>query len=173
MDRFYIAKLGKTVGLWGDLKLHLDTDFTKQFKIGQKFQSDIGSLTIADINLSRGTIRFYGYETLDSAKKLTNKRLYSTKQDTLKNCNLNDGEHFWFDIIGLIVVDGEERLGKVVDIQRMVGVDYLLIDTDQELVDSGMPKSFMVPYIPRYIIEADISSGRLSTKDTKEILEAS
>jgi len=173
MDRFYIAKLGKTVGLWGDLKLHLDTDFTEQFKVGQIFQSDRGSLTIADINLSRGIIRFYGYETLDSAKKLTNTKLYSNKQDTIENCNLNDGEHFWFDIIGLVVVESEEVLGKVTDIQRMVGVDYLMIETKQELIDSGMPKSFMIPYIPRYIIKADKLSGRLSTKDSREILEAS
>ena len=32
MDKIYIAKLGKTVGLKGQQKLHIDSDFPEQFK---------------------------------------------------------------------------------------------------------------------------------------------
>lgn len=31
-DKIYVAKLGKTVGLKGDLKLFIDSDFPEQFK---------------------------------------------------------------------------------------------------------------------------------------------
>jgi len=33
-EKFFIAQLGKTHGLRGDLKLHLHTDFPEQFKVG-------------------------------------------------------------------------------------------------------------------------------------------
>ncbi len=173
MDRFLIAKVGKTVGLWGDLKLHLETDFPEQFQISKTFQSSSGVLEIVDINLSKGLVKFRGYETLESAKRLTNTKLYADEEQTREECELAEGQHFWFDLIGISIYEDEELLGTISDIQRMVGVDYLIIDTDQKLRESGMVKSFMIPYIPRYVIELDSVKKRLLTKDTKEILEAS
>ena len=68
-DTSLIAQIGRTVGLWGDLKFHIHTDFPEQFKIGKTYNTDRGDLTIADINAKRGTIRFQGYESVDTAKK--------------------------------------------------------------------------------------------------------
>ncbi|MEA3490780.1 MAG: ribosome maturation factor RimM [Campylobacterota bacterium] len=173
MDRFIIAQIGKTVGLWGELKFHLYTDFPEQFKIGQTYQSGRGSLEILDIDQSRALIKFRGYETVESAKKLTNTKLYADKKQTLQNCILSEGEHFWFDMIGVSVLEDDEVLGSVTEIQRWMETDYLLVQTNQQLVNAGMPSSFLIPYIPRYIIEMDSVSNTLLTQDTKEILEAS
>ncbi len=172
-EQFFIAQVGKTVGLWGDLKFHLHTDFPEQFKIGQSYQSSRGDLEILDINMVRGIIKFRGYESLDSAKKLTNAKIYISKEDTQKSCELNEGEHFWFDIIGSTLLQDDEVLGTVTDIQRMLDVDYLLIKTDDKLVKDGLSSSFLVPYIPRYIIKSDTSTSQILTQDTKDILEAS
>jgi len=172
-EQFFIAQVGKTVGLWGDLKFHLHTDFPEQFKISQSYKSDRGILEILDINLTRGIIKFRGYESLESAKKLTNAKIYSSKEATEKNCELKEGEHFWFDIIGSTVFDKKELLGVVTDIQRMLDVDYLVIKTDSKLVKEGFSSSFLVPYIPRYIIQSDTTTHKIFSQDTKDILEAS
>ena len=173
MDRFFIAQLGKTVGLWGDLKLHLHTDFPEQFKIGQTYQSDRGSLEIIDINHKRNSIKFRGYETLESAKKLTNAKIYADKQHTIENCDLQDDERFWFEVIGAEVWESGSLLGIVSEIQRLMDTDYILVDTDKSLVDDSLPNTFLIPYIPRYIVEMDRSSQKIYTKDALEILEAS
>jgi len=173
MQKFFIAQIGKTVGLRGDLKFHLHTDFPEQFKAGRHYQSDRGDLEIVHIDPVRGTIRFRGYESRESAKKLTNAKLYADEAQTLENCQLKEGEHFWFEIIGASVMQGDELLGKVTEIQRLMDTDYLLVETDSRLVEAGLPGNFMLPYIPRYIIEADTKSGKIFTKDAKEILEAS
>jgi 16S rRNA processing protein RimM len=172
-EQFLIAQVGRTVGLWGDLKFHLHTDFPEQFIVGQSYKSDRGLLEILEINMVRGIIKFRGYETLDSAKRLTNAKIYATKDDTQSNCQLNDGEYFWFDIMDSTLLQDGEVLGVVTDIQRMLDVDYLVIKTDKLLVDSGLPNSFLVPYIPRYIIKSDVSTKEIFTKDAKDILEAS
>ncbi len=173
MEKFFIAQIGKTVGLWGDLRLHLHTDFPEQFKIGQIYQSDRGDLEILTIDPVHHTIKFRGYETLESAKKLVNAKLYTDKEKTLENCQLKEGEHFWFELIGSSVVEGDEVLGKVTEIQRLLDVDYLLVETDKHWIDTGLPSSFLIPYIPRYILEADSDAKKIFTKDTKDILEAS
>ena len=107
-DNSLIAQIGRTIGLWGDLKFHLHTDFPEQFKIGKTYKSSRGDLTIADINFTRGIVKFRGYESIDSAKKLTNVKIFSDEADTKANCDLKEGQHFWFDIIGCTVKQGDD-----------------------------------------------------------------
>ena len=172
-EQFYIAQIGRTIGLWGDLKLNLHSDFPEQFKVGTTFKSDRGDLTISDVNFKRGIIRFQGYESIDSAKKLTNAKMYTDLEKTKENCPLEKGQHFYFDIEGCMVVQGDLVLGVVDDIQRMVDTDYLVIKTDEKLVEEGFSKSFLLPYIDRYILNTDIETKKIYTKDAKDILEAS
>ena len=172
-DNSLIAQIGRTIGLWGDLKFHLHTDFPEQFKVGKTYKSNRGDLTIADINHKRGTIRFLGYESIDSAKKLTNTKLYANEEQTKENCELGEGQHFWFDVIGCIVKQDDEVLGLVDDIQRMADTDYLAVKTDAVLIEAGLSKQFLLPYIERYIIKVDTEEKIVYTKDAKDILEAS
>jgi len=172
-EQFLIAQIGRTIGLWGDLKFHLHTDFPEQFKIGNTYKSSRGDLTIADINFIRGTIRFTGYESIDSAKKLTNTKLYMDEAQSKEKCDLKEGQHFWFDVIGCVVKQNDEVLGLVEDIQRMGDTDYLAIKTEDTLVEEGLSKNFLLPYIERYIIKVDTDEKTVYTQDAKDILEAS
>ena len=172
-DDSLIAQIGRTIGLWGDLKFHIHTDFPEQFKVGSTYKSNRGDLTIADINFTRGTVKFRGYESIDSAKKLTNIKIYASIEQTKENCDLKKGEHFWFDVIGCSVKQGDEVLGIIEDIQRMGDTDYLLLKTDDALVKADLPKTFLIPYIDRYVLNADIEEKTVYVKDAKDILEAS
>ncbi len=172
-DNSLIAQIGRTIGLWGDLKFHLHTDFPEQFKIGNTYKSDRGDLTIADINFTRGIIKFRGYESIDSAKKLTNVKLFANIEQTKENCDLKEGQHFWFDVIGCNVKQDDDVLGLVEDIQRMGDTDYLVIKTEDSLVKDGLSKNFLIPYIERYVINVDTDAKIVFTKDAKDILEAS
>lgn len=172
-DDSLIAQIGRTIGLWGDLKFHLHTDFPEQFKVGNTYKSNRGDLTIADINFTRGIIRFTGYESIDSAKKLTNTKLYANEKQTKETCDLEEGQHFWFDVIGCVVKQDDEVLGVIEDIQRMADTDYLSIKTDDVLVEAGLSKNFLVPYIDRYVIKTDTEEKIVYTQDAKDILEAS
>ena len=172
-DASLIAQIGRTVGLWGDLKFHIHTDFPEQFKVGQTYKTNRGDLTIFDINENRGTIRFQGYESIDSAKKLTNVKIFADIAQTKENCDLDEGQHFWFDIIGCAVEDEGLVIGTIEDIQRMGDTDYLVIKTDESFVKEGLSKTFLLPYIDRYVVKADVESKLVYTKDAKDILESS
>jgi 16S rRNA processing protein RimM len=173
MKKFFIAQVGKTHGLYGDLKLHFHTDFPEQFKVGYSFDSSRGSLEILRINLKRGIVAFKGYEGIDYAKKLTNTKIYSTLEETKQRCDLKDGEHFWFEIEECSVIEDGEVLGKVTEIQRLADVNYMYINTDKKLVDRGFSTTFLVPYIERYVLKTDVETKVVSVVDAKEILEAS
>ena len=172
-ERFFIAQVGKTVGLQGDLKFHLHTDFPQQFLKGVTLQSDRGPLTILSYNPQRNLIRFEGYESPESARRLTNARIYSDEAQTRELCPLKEGEHYWFEIVGSDVMEAERLLGRVAEIQRMLDTDYLRIATDPALVEAGRPKEFLLPYIPRYILSFDPETKRLAVRDALDILDAS
>ncbi len=172
-DHSLIAQIGRTIGLWGDLKFHLHTDFPKQFQVGKTYKSSRGELTISDINEIRGTIRFVGYESIDAAKRLTNIKIYADEEQTRINCDLQEGQYFWFDMIGCKVQQDDYVLGQITEIQRMADTDYLMIETEKVLMQSGLAKSFLVPYINHYILNVDIEGKTVYVKDAKAILEAS
>jgi len=172
-QKFFIAQVGKTHGLHGDLKLHLHTDFPEQFQIGNSFDSSSGRLEISRINLDRGIVAFRGYDGVDYAKKLTNTKIYASLKETKERCQLKDNEHFWFELEGCDIIENGELLGKVAEIQRLADVDYLFIQTDKVLLDNELPKSFLIPNILRYIVSVDIDSKTITVIDAKEILEAS
>jgi len=172
-QKFFIAQVGKTHGLHGDLKLHIHTDFPEQFQIGNSFDSNSGRLEISRINLDKGIVAFKGYDGVDYAKKLTNTKIYASLEETTQRCILKEGEHFWFELERCSIVENGELLGKVTEIQRLADVDYLFIETTQSLVDNEFAKSFLVPNIDRYIISVHINSKIITTIEAKDILEAS
>jgi len=169
-NKLEIAKLGKSWGVKGWQKIHLLTDFPEQFKAGKTFESDKTSLTIEKIDLKKGLVKFEGVNTPEEAKKLTNRKLYTTIEKTKEEIELDEDEYFWFDIIGSDVYENGERLGKVTEIQR-ADIDYLVINTSEELQKEGYPKRFLIDF-SRNVSNVDIQNKKIETQQAKVLLES-
>ncbi|WP_456488462.1 ribosome maturation factor RimM [Caminibacter pacificus] len=165
-----IAKLGKSHGVRGWQKIHILSDFPEQFKPGSTFKSDREDLTIEKIDLKRGLVKIKGINTPEDAKKITNRQLYTTEEETRENIKLKEGEYFWFDIVGCDVYEDGKRLGRVKEIER-ADVDYLLINTDEELVKEGYPKRFMIDF-KRHVKDVDIQNKKITASGAIDILES-
>ncbi|ADG94159.1 16S rRNA processing protein RimM [Arcobacter nitrofigilis DSM 7299] len=173
-NKIYVAKLGKSVGLNGEIKIFLDSDFPEQFKKGAIFITNKGnSLTVNSFNESRGTINFVEINNIDDAKKLTNQQLFTSQENTKENCKLNKDQFFWFDLIDCMVFENEENLGTIIEIHRYPLGDYFEIKTETSLVEKNLPKTFLLPYEKNYIKSVDIKSKKIEAKDAKAILENS
>lgn len=174
-----VAKIGKTNGVYGGLKLHLLSDFPQILSQDINFIAKSSGFKPQELNLKiksyqNGIVIFEGYESKESAGALTNFILYASKEDTKKYCTLKEGEAFWFDVIGMEVIEGEELLGKVIEIERIGAVDYLVIASNlslPSLPQEKLAKTFMLPYIDRYILE--MKEGKIYTQDAKDIWFAS
>ncbi len=173
-DLVYVAKIGKTVGLKGELKFFIDSDFPEQFKKDAVFTTNKNiQIKIERYNEANSTVKFYDYDDIDIAKKLTNSLLYTTKEETSKNCGLDEDQYFWYDIIGCEIKENDQIIGTVKDVQRFAIDDFLFITTSEELVKKEYPKSFLIPYIDRYVVNVDIENKTITTKDCLEILQNS
>ncbi|MDY0116147.1 MAG: ribosome maturation factor RimM [Sulfurimonadaceae bacterium] len=170
----HIATLGKTVGLKGEMKFHIQSDFPEQFVKGASFYINKNeTLTISTINLERGLVKIEGYDNPESAKKLTNTKLYTTLDKTRDAVRLGKDEYFWFDIIGCTLYENSKLLGKIVEVERIAITDYLVIETDVKLVNEGFVKSFLVPYHKNFIASVAIDTKVIEAIGAFDILEAS
>lgn len=170
-----VAVLGRLVGLKGELKLHLECDFPEQFRKGKTFTTQKGeTLEVFSYHQARSLISFVGYLDRESAAKLVNTQLFTSKETSLKECALQKDEFFWFELIDARVIDEDGTLlGTVDEIERIVTTDYLVVRTDAELVKKGHVTSFYLPYIERYILSFDPSAKEIRSKDALGILENS
>ncbi len=159
----HIATLGRTIGLSGEMKIHLHTDFVEQFTTSQTFfTKDRVPLTFSYINMQRLTIKIDNIESVDLCKKYVNTKIYTTYERTREVCKLKDEEYFWFDIIGLDIVDSGINFGKVIEIERIGAVDYLLIKHTKE---------FLLPYHKPFVVSVDLDRGVIYTDGAADLLE--
>jgi 16S rRNA processing protein RimM len=174
-NNIYVAKLGKSVGLKGHLKLHIDSDFPEQFVKDAIFKTNRNiELKVVEYNKNREMILFENYQDIDLSKKLINQELFSNPEQTRINCNLKENEFFWFDLIDCDVYEDDLKLGMVKDIHRYPISDYLEITTDASLVEKKLPTTFLLPHLfDKYIVSVDIENKRINTKSAYEILENS
>lgn len=155
-----VAKLGRTVGVQGFVRLHNLSDFPEQFECGASF-FDKNSRVLKIKARNAQSVLFEGFESLECAKTLVNLELFQSVEKSRASCKLGDDEFFYFDIIGLEVFENGLLLGVVKDILP-AGNDLLLIKSDESLVKKGFVSEFYLPYVDFYI-----KSVELGAKDSK------
>lgn len=209
-----VAKCGKSIGLKGEIRLIVYSDFDEIWQKGnvflcksdsaldsaldsQKSRDDLGEshessaffLTLKSFNPHKQSAFFDEINSVECAKNLTSMLLYSSEFLTQKYCTLGENEHFWFEIVGMSVVDNGEIVGAVSDIERIGSVDYLLVATNPAILAKYphiKAKKFYIPYIPRYIVRIDKNAiqnppqthkdspkGTIFVRDSLGILEES
>lgn len=171
-----VAKIGRLVGVNGGLKLHIMSDFPSIFVPKASFHTkSLGTLCIHSFNLAKNLVQFEGYVSRESAAKLVHCELYSTLEESKAMCELKEGEFLWEEIIGANVCDrsenGELKLGKIKDIERIGTLDYLLVATDSALVSKGLNKQFFIPNIEHFVLS--LSPNGVFTHNALGILEQS
>lgn len=170
----HIATIGKTVGIRGDMKLHIKSDFPEQFKVGATFLiNKKDRITLTDVNLDRLLVKVNNLSNPQDCKKFTNAKLYTTYEETRKNCHLEEGEYFYFDLEDCKVYEGSKLLGKVDDVDRIASTNYLNIVTDESLVKEGLSKSFLVPFVAPFKVSVDIDKKSIVLDGALDILKAS
>lgn len=160
-----VAKLGRTVGVQGFVRLHNISDFPEQFECGASF-FDKNSRVLKIKARNAQSVLFEGFESLECAKTLVNLELFQSVEKSRTSCKLNEGEFFYFDIIGLEVFENGLLLGVVKDILS-AGNDLLLIKSDESLVKKGFASEFYLPYVDFYV-----KSVELGAKDSKGDLQS-
>jgi 16S rRNA processing protein RimM len=174
-NKICIAKIGKTVGLKGELKLHIQSDFPEQFCKNAIFTTSKNiKLTIESFIFQSKVIKFKEFNSINEACKLINQEIFTTKKLTKDICKLDKNQYFWFDLVGCKVIENDIELGKIKEIQRYPQCDYFEISTSSDLIiKKKMPKVFLLPYTSNYIKNVNLNDKIINVQNGFDILETS
>lgn len=113
-------------------------------------------LTLKYLHTSKNVAEFQELTRREEAEILCNMFFYSTIDDTRELCALDEDEFFYFDIIGMHVVEDGVEIGIVKEIQEIANTHYFVLD-----------KHFLIPYIDRYVLSIDLDKRQIITKDAR------
>ena len=165
-----VARLGRVVGVKGFVRLHNFSDFPQQFKRGVSFfDKENKAYTIKE--RQGENVLFEGFESVEATKNLVNLELFQSVEESRKSCKLKKDEYFYFDIIGLKVLENELLLGVVKDILESRN-HLFLIKSDENLVKKGFASEFYLPYMDFYIEKIDLQEGKICAKNALNLLES-
>ncbi|MFP4331847.1 MAG: ribosome maturation factor RimM [Campylobacterales bacterium] len=167
-DALVVAKIGKSFGLFGELRLHLLSDFPELFVKGAIFECE-NHPPLEIEHYHDGKVKFLGINTKEDASYLTNRQLYMSKEKTEEIVPLGEDELFYHQIDGFVIVDEGKTIATIKDIERIGNIDYFIVTPEVE----GFTKGFMIPYIDRYVIKIDKEKKEIITKDCFGIMEES
>ena len=157
MDKKYIecGKIINTHGCRGGLKVEPWCNSAEDFTALERLYIQTKS-GYAEYNVTKASV-FKQFVILDlkeisdmeTALSLKNVTLYADRDDF----ELEDGEFFLTDIIGLDVIDAESGkvYGRISDIINRGASDIYVVDTPNG--------ERMIPAVDEFIVEIDISSG--------------
>ena len=157
MDKKYIecGKIINTHGCRGGLKIepwcNSAEDFTalKRLYIQKKNEFIEYTVSRASVFKQFVVLDLAEIDDMETALSLKNVTLYANRDDF----DLDDGEFFLSDIIGLEVIDAENGkvYGKISDIINRGASDIYVVDTP-----TG---ERMIPAVDEFIVEIDINCG--------------
>ena len=153
-----IGKIAQTHGLKGEVKIKTDSDFiSERYKVGAtvyyKEKENYKPLVIKSHRsmLNYELVLFEGIDSIEKVTPYLGKTLYGERDKNL----LDEGEHFYSDLIGMDVYQDGVLKGQVKEIKEYPQYDYLSIVS----LDN---KEKLVPLLEEFIEEIDEEKNRIT-----------
>ncbi|NJC98549.1 MAG: 16S rRNA processing protein RimM [Anaerolineales bacterium] len=150
-----VGFLRRPHGVKGEIIMDLHTDFPERMKKGRKLfvGEDHKPMILASVRThgSGLLVRFSDVDTPEEAGLYRNQWVYVQTKDV----PLPEGQHYKHELLGLNVVDENDRpLGELVEILETGANDVYVVRDD-----AG--KEILLPNIPSVILDLDIGRGLL------------
>lgn len=150
MRRIEIGRLGKAYGMAGGLKFRGETVI---FELERVYLEGLGYRAIEEIEEQGNemVLHLAGVESRQEAEQLAGLRVYADQEDLPA---LEEGEYYYFELIGRpVFVDGQP-FGEVVDVED--GAQERLVIKARGASLRAQSKTYMVPFQAPYVrVEAD------------------
>lgn len=151
-----IGTITQPFGIKGEMKVYPHTDDPARFKklkkiyVENKTGYDEYEIESAKMSLPLVIIKLKGFDTPEAVRVLRQCDIYVSRDDAAP---LKEGEYYFADILGLKVIDEDEKpLGCITDILETGANDVYEITSDDG-------KKILLPAIKECILNIDIESS--------------
>lgn len=160
MEQIALARIVKTHGTQGEVKVRTfsgEVDHLLSLpEVEIRGERERFSLAIETIRTSGDAllIRFRGYDTIDRARGLVGCEMWADRSYAVP---LGRDEYYVCDIVGLDLVEGEQRIGRIVAVIDGTQAPLLEVEMDG--------KNVLVPFMERYIGSIEIDKRRVEIRN--------
>ncbi len=159
-DWIEIGTLLKPVGLKGEIRVFVQTDFIEQrFKVGETVyyqdQNRYLPLEIESMRLHKeqAVLRFKGYPSLEAVAAFNQKKLFIHRQ---QRHELAVDDYYFDELLNLEVYQNQQYLGKVIEVFEQPASTILRIQTDTNV--------FLLPFVKAFVQAVDLKAGRIDVQ---------
>ncbi|RSJ75552.1 Ribosome maturation factor RimM [Streptococcus cristatus] len=163
MNYFNVGKIVNTQGLQGEMRVLSVTDFAEErFKKGNKLALfDKKDQFVMDVEIAShrkaknfDIIKFKGMYHINDIEKFRDFSLKVAEEDLT---DLEDGEFYYHEIIGLEVYENDVLLGTIKEILQPGANDVWVVKRKGK-------RDLLLPYIPPVVLGIDIEQGRVDVE---------
>ena len=163
MNYFNVGKIVNTQGLQGEMRVLSVTDFAEErFKKGNTLALfDKKDQFVMDVEIAShrkvknfDIIKFKGMYHINDIEKFRDFTLKVREEDLT---DLEDGEFYYHEIIGLDVYEGDSLIGQVKEILQPGANDVWVVKRKGK-------KDLLLPYIPPVVLDVDVAAGRIEVE---------
>ena len=163
MNYFNVGKIVNTQGLQGEMRVLSVTDFAEErFKKGNKLALfDKKDQFVMDVEIAShrkvknfDIIKFKGMYHINDIEKFRDFSLKVREEDLT---DLEDGEFYYHEIIGLEVYENDILLGTIKEILQPGANDVWVVKRKGK-------RDLLLPYIPPVVLGIDIEQGRVDVE---------
>ncbi len=163
MNYFNVGKIVNTQGLQGEMRVLSVTDFAEErFKKGNKLALfDKKDQFVMDVEIAShrkaknfDIIKFKGMYHINDIEKFRDFSLKVAEEDLSE---LEDGEFYYHEIIGLEVYENDVLLGTIKEILQPGANDVWVVKRKGK-------RDLLLPYIPPVVLGINIEQGRVDVE---------
>ena len=163
MNYFNVGKIVNTQGLQGEMRVLSVTDFAEErFKKGNILALfDKKDQFVMDVEIAShrkvknfDIIKFKGMYHINDIEKYRDFSLKVAEEDLT---DLEDGEFYYHEIIGLEVYENDVLLGKIKEILQPGANDVWVVKRKGK-------RDLLLPYIPPVVLGINIEQGRVDVE---------
>ena len=163
MNYFNVGKIDNTQGLHGEMRVLSVTDFAEErFKKGNILALfDKKDQFVMDVEIASHRkvknfeiIKFKGMYHINDIEKFRDFTLKVREEDLT---DLEDGEFYYHEIIGLEVYENDVLLGTIKEILQPGANDVWVVKRKGK-------RDLLLPYIPPVVLGIDIEQGRVDVE---------
>ena len=153
-----VGVISSTHGVRGEVKVFPTTDDPERFRLLKEVLLDTGreklSLKIQNVKFFKNMVilKFEGYDNINQIEMYRGKELWIRRDQAVE---LKENEYFIADLVGLTVIDDEEKvLGTLTDVIQTGANDVYAVK-----LENG--KEDLIPAIRQCILKVDLEAGMM------------
>ena len=163
MEKIKIGKIVNAVGLKGEVKVYNYSDSEEIYVITPAIYAGDKLLDIENVRMQKNMVilKLEGINDRNAAEAAKGTELFITEDDLPE---LEEGEFYVRDLIGMTVTEDGVVLGKVTNVLQNTAQDVFEVERENG-------KQLLIPRVDEFVLDIDLDTREIKVKLPEGLLE--